>query len=109
MYYTIGEVSRMFHVNASLLRFWEKEFNFEISKKTKKGNRLFSIEEIEKINSIYDLVKIQGFTLEGAKKQLKSNKNVKISNPTSNTQIDTRDIILRLTSIKEKLLELRSN
>ncbi|MBM3456646.1 MAG: MerR family transcriptional regulator, partial [Bacteroidetes bacterium] len=43
LYYSIGEVSEMMGVNASLIRFWEKEFKFEIAKKTKKGNRLFAV------------------------------------------------------------------
>ncbi|NDA98937.1 MAG: MerR family transcriptional regulator, partial [Crocinitomicaceae bacterium] len=50
LYYSIGELSNLFGVNASLLRFWEKEFQFVISKKNAKGNRLYSIKEIEKIN-----------------------------------------------------------
>ena len=49
LYYSIGEVASMLQVNASLLRFWEKEFNLTVSKKNKKGNRLFSVKEIEQI------------------------------------------------------------
>ncbi|HEX5001330.1 MAG TPA: MerR family transcriptional regulator [Bacteroidia bacterium] len=72
LYYTIGEVSKMFNVNASLIRFWEKEFEVLQPKKNKKGNRLFTSEDVENLKSIYHLVKERGFTLNGAKEKLKS-------------------------------------
>jgi DNA-binding transcriptional MerR regulator len=71
LYYSIGEVAEHLQVNASLLRFWEKEFNLAVSKKNKKGNRLYTVKEIEKIQRIYQLVKVEGYTLDGAKKALK--------------------------------------
>mgnify|MGYP000574623084 CR=1 FL=1 len=46
-YYSIGEAAALFELNTSALRFWEKEFQFVISKKNAKGNRLYSIKEIE--------------------------------------------------------------
>jgi DNA-binding transcriptional MerR regulator len=73
LYYTIGEVSKMFNVNASLIRFWEKEFEVLQPKKNKKGNRLFTAEDVENLKVIYHLVKERGFTLNGAKEKLKSN------------------------------------
>jgi len=104
MYYSIGEVAKFLNVNASLLRFWEKEFQFEISKKNKKGNRLFTIKELEKINKIYQLVKIEGYTLDGAKKALKS----KEPRPQPITLSQTEQVILKLEEIKSKLLALKS-
>ena len=74
LYYTIGEVAVMFEVNPSLIRFWEKEFTIIQPKKNKKGNRLFTPKDILNFNKIYNLVKKQGFTLEGAKNALKSKK-----------------------------------
>ena len=70
LYYSIGEVATMLQVNASLLRFWEKEFNLVVSKKNKKGNRLFSVKEIEQIKRIYHFVKVVGYTLDCANKAL---------------------------------------
>ena len=46
VYYSIGEVADMFNVNASLIRFWEKEFDIIKPKKNKKGNRLFTKEDV---------------------------------------------------------------
>jgi len=104
MYYSIGEVAEFLDVNTSLLRFWEKEFQFEISKKNKKGNRLFTVKELEKINKIYQLVKIEGYTLDGAKKALKS----KESRPVANSENNVEVVISRLEAIKIKLLSLKN-
>lgn len=71
LYYSIGEVSQMFEVNSSLIRFWEKEFSVIKPKKNKKGNRLFTQKDVDNFRLIYHLVKEKGFTLEGAKKQLR--------------------------------------
>lgn len=105
LYYSIGEVAELLDVNASLLRFWEKEFKFEISKKNAKGNRLFSVKEIEKINRIYYFVKIEGYTLDGAKKALRS----KVLPETSVVNSGNHDaVILRLEQIKRRLVHLKS-
>ncbi len=101
LYYSIGEVAEMFQVNASLIRFWEKEFSSINPKKNKKGNRLFTVKDIETIQRIYVLVKVDGMTLEGAKKALKE-KQVTID-PIE----DHSEIINRLESIKERLLKLK--
>ncbi|MDB9775967.1 MerR family transcriptional regulator [Vicingaceae bacterium] len=74
LYYTIGEVSKLFNVNASLIRFWEKEFDILQPKKNKKGNRLFTQKDVDNLQIIYHLVKERGYKLDGAKKKLKENK-----------------------------------
>jgi DNA-binding transcriptional MerR regulator len=102
LYYSIGELSNLFGVNASLLRFWEKEFQFVISKKNAKGNRLYSIKEIEKINRIYLLVKIEGYTIEGAKKALKSKDSLSENN-LNPQESNNSALILKLESIKKRL------
>ena len=104
LYYSIGEVGKLLDVNPSLLRFWEKEFQLEVSKKNKKGNRLFTIKEIENINKIYQFVKVEGYTLEGAKKALKS-KELRQEMATS---VKTNEnVIERLEGIKAKLMALK--
>lgn len=74
LFYSIGEVSRMFNVNSSLIRFWEKEFDIIKPHKNKKGNRLFTQEDLDNLKIIFNLVKERGFTLQGAKNKLKENK-----------------------------------
>ena len=79
LYYSIGEVSKAFNVNASLIRFWEKEFEELNPKKNKKGTRRYSSIDVEKLQIIHHLVKEKGYTLDGAKEQIKlANKNFEI-------------------------------
>lgn len=101
IYYTIGEVSRMFNVNSSLIRFWEKEFDVLKPHKNKKGNRLFTPTDLENLRIIYHLVKERGFTLQGAKAKLKENK----SDVVNTTEIYDSLIRLKcfLTELKQQL------
>ena len=72
LYYSIGEVSELLGLNASQIRYWETEFNALKPRKDRKGNRLFTKEDIATIKLIYHLVKEKGFTIEGAKTKLKT-------------------------------------
>ena len=113
LYYTIGEVATMFSVNTSLIRFWEKEFTIIQPKKNKKGNRLFTPKDIINFNKIYNLVKEQGFTLEGAKNALKINNVQNINSVKTEDKIvtdfsiDKTSIIQSLENVKIKLRKLR--
>jgi DNA-binding transcriptional MerR regulator len=98
LYYSIGEVARMFDVNTSLIRFWEKNFDIIKPHKNKKGNRFFTKEDIENLKLIHHLVKNQRLTLEGARKKLSENKQDTIHN---------YEVVDSLTKIKEMLLEIR--
>jgi len=100
LYYSIGEVARMFNVNTSLIRFWEKEFDIIKPKKNKKGNRFFTKQDINNLQLIYHLVKERGMTLSGAKKKIKENKE----DTENNFQV-----IQSLTEIKNLLLQIRDN
>ena len=100
VYYSIGEVADMFHVNTSLIRFWEKEFDIINPHKNKKGNRQFTKTDIENFHLIYHLVKEKGMTLKGAKTKLKENR--------SETE-HTFEIIKRLQNIREELISIREN
>jgi len=97
LYYTIGEVAEMFDVSRSLLRYWENEFSFLTPRKNRKGDRLFTKENIQQIQIIYNLVKERGFTLEGAKQELKKEKN---------TLGEQFDLVDRLKVILTKLKDL---
>ena len=98
VFYTIGEVAKRYDVNVSLIRFWEKEFDILKPKKNKKGNRLFRKKDVENLDIIYHLVKERGFTLEGAKRKIKENKNETIDNVL---------IIKKLQEIRKFLVTLR--
>lgn len=103
LYYSIGEVADMLTVNASLIRFWEKEFPQINPKKNKKGNRLFTPKDIVLLSTIYQLVKVEGHTLEGAKKAFKQKKNNGVDSSTN----DISQVISQLEQIKSKLLALK--
>lgn len=103
LYYSIGEVAKMFDVNTSLIRFWEKEFPSIKPKKSRKGNRLFPPDSILEIQKIFQLVKAEGYTLEGAKNVLKDKGKKEVQ------KIDKRVLIQRLEQIKEKLVALKSS
>jgi DNA-binding transcriptional MerR regulator len=94
----MGEISKAFNVNASLIRFWDAEFDILKPKKNAKGNRMFTPEDVKNFQLIYHLVKERGFTLEGARTHLKeSEKKV----------LDKFEIIQKLEKIKAELLLLK--
>ncbi|MEO7175009.1 MAG: MerR family transcriptional regulator [Saprospiraceae bacterium] len=74
LYFTISEVSDMFGVSKSLIRYWETEFTFLKPHKNSKGDRRFTRQNIEQLQLIYHLVKEKGFTLEGAKNEIRESK-----------------------------------
>ena len=74
-YYTISEVAEMFDVSKSLVRFWEQEFDYLRPYKSSKGERRFTQENIKQFEQIYLLVKEKGYTLAGAKRMLKEEKD----------------------------------
>lgn len=98
LYHSIGEVAKMFDVNESLLRYWEKEFPIISPKKAGGNIRQYRKEDIENIRLVYHLVKEKGMTLQGAKQKLKMNKE---------TTIRTTEIIDRLKLIREELVSMR--
>ena len=107
LYYTIGEVSEMFDVNASLIRFWENEFEVLSPKKNNKGNRLFTAEDITNLKLIYNLVREQGLTLEGAKKYLRENKKA-VKHELRADKAQFTEIEKKLKHIKNVLVELKT-
>lgn len=98
VYYTMGEVSEMFDVNPSLIRFWEQKFDILKPDKNKKGNRLFTPTDVENLKLIYHLVKEEGMTLAGAQKRIKQNPE--------GLKRDM-EIVDRLQRLKTLLLEVR--
>ena len=98
-YYKIGEVAKAFSLNTSHIRFWENEFDILKPKKNKKGNRLFTQEDIKNLQLIYHLVKEKGYTLEGAKSKMKERPKELKGNV---------EIINRLETIKAELIKIKN-
>ncbi len=99
LYYSISEVAKMFDVNTSLIRYWEKEFPIIKPQKSTKGNRLFSQNDIDNLHKIYYLVKERGMTLKGARQKMKDNKD----------DLDNNfEVIKSLKEMKNLLLDLKN-
>ncbi|MBI3501418.1 MAG: MerR family transcriptional regulator [Bacteroidetes bacterium] len=100
MFYSIGEVARMFKLAPSHIRFWESQFTVLKPKRNKKGNRLFTKEDLDNFHTIYHLVKERGFTLEGAKQKLKRDKK---------EVEESIEIVKSLKKIKGFLVEMKES
>ncbi|MBR2367282.1 MAG: MerR family transcriptional regulator [Alistipes sp.] len=98
--YSMGEVTEMFDVNASLIRYWESKFDCIKPHKNKKGNRMFTPSDVENLKLIYHLVKEKGMTLEGA------NKTMKRRGKSVRREIS---ILERLQNIRAMLIEVRES
>jgi DNA-binding transcriptional MerR regulator len=98
-YYTMGEVSEMFRVNQSLLRFWEAEFSILQPKKNKKGDRYFRPVDIKNLHLIYHLLRQRKYTIEGAKDFLRKNKKAE----------EKFESIKKLEQVREFLLEMKAS
>lgn len=102
IFYSMGELVEMFDVNASLIRHWESQFDIIKPTRNKKGNRLFTVQDVENFKLIYHLVKERGMTLDGAKKALKKGSMVKGSAIDRDVQI-----MERLQNLRSLLVEIR--
>ncbi len=97
LYYRIGEVAEMFKVNTSTIRYWESEFDVLRPRKSTKGNRLFTERDLRYLQIIYQLVKVKGYTIQGAKDAMKQKFD----------KLEKNALMLRtLTDAKEFLLDL---
>lgn len=102
LFFSMGEVAEMFDVKPSLLRHWESQFSVIRPRRNKKGNRLFTPQDVENLKLIYHLVKEQGMTLEGAKKALRQQRG------RSDMPRDA-ELMERLQRIRALLVEVRED
>ncbi len=98
-YYSIGEVAKIFNVRTSNIRYWTNEFALKV-RTTRKGDRLYTPEQIKEIRTIYHLTKERGFTIAGAKGKLKDSKKVSVQS------VDLKDSLLQL---RNKLVQLKNS
>lgn len=96
LYWSIGEVAEQLGVNTSLIRYWEKEFGTLKPKRTGKGDRLYTKKDIEQLQKIQHLVKEKGFTLQGAREQLRK------------TDLVEEVAVLDIDALRDRLLEIRT-
>lgn len=100
-YYAIGEIAKMFKVRTSHIRFWTIQFALKM-RTNRKGDRLYTPENIEQLKLIHHLVKVQGFTIAGAKAKMKELKH------TNMEELQKNNIINTLKSLRDTLINLRT-
>ena len=67
----MGEVTEMFDVEPSLIRYWCAQFSCLRPKRNSKGNRMFSPQDIERLKRIHHLLREKKMTIEGAQKAMR--------------------------------------
>lgn len=119
LYYTIGEVAEIMQTSTSQLRYWSGEFHLNV-RKNRKGDRLFQKEDLEKLKMIQRMLKDKGYTIEGAKKQLKQGRKedfvpepleeypvMQVLQTKSEVQVNNFELINRLKLIRDGLESLK--
>jgi DNA-binding transcriptional MerR regulator len=97
-YYSISEVSEKYDVSQSLIRYWEKEFDNLRPTKNSKGDRRFTEKNLIQFKLIYHLLKEKGFTIKGAKQEIKDNRE---------KYILQQKIVDKLKKLKSGMQDLR--
>ena len=106
LYYSMGEVAEMFDVKRSLIRHWESQFSVLKPRRTARGNRLFTPQDVEHLKVIYHLVKELGMTLEGAKRAMK--RGTAADGPDGEMKREA-ELMARLKHIRALLVEVRED
>ena len=88
----------MFGVNASLIRYWEKEFSIIKPHKNEAGRRFFTQKDVDNFHVIYRMVKEEGLTLDGARRRLEGNVSEAFSQ---------LEIVRSLQNVKAMLLDVK--
>lgn len=99
-YYKIGDVSKMLDVPPSTLRFWEKDFKQVRPMKNKKGDRIYSLKDIEILKEIKYLTHDKGIKIAQASKKVKAPKESE--NP-------KYELVKKLRTLREKLVEFKDS
>lgn len=100
LFYSIGEVAEMLGEQTSAVRYWEKEFDIIKPQKNKKGNRMFTAEDVENLQMIHYLLKEKGMTVAGVRKKMSENPDDVRKN---------HEVVQSLKEIKSILLDMRDS
>ncbi|GAB3495729.1 MerR family transcriptional regulator [Spirosoma knui] len=100
LYYGIKEVAEMFKINASKLRFYEKEFPTLQPKKNRSGDRVYTQSDIDQLKEIFELINEKGYTLPGAREYLKKR---------DTSRRESARLTAKLLELKAFLKQMRDN
>jgi len=106
LYYTIGEVAEMLHENSSTLRFWEKEFPWLRPVKNNRGDRRYVESDIELLRRIQQLTREDGYTIEGAREQLRHDRTQVAATLEPQPDPVREQVIATLRQARETLVSL---
>ena len=104
-YYLIGEVAKMLGIRKHTLRYWESEFPKLRPKKNNSGKRNYTLEDIETIKQIKQLLHVQNYSIEGARKKMSSH-NYEPENEQIEISIPQSELKSKLTSKIEKIQDV---
>ena len=99
LYFSIGEAAQAIGESTSLVRYWTNEFDrhFKV-KRSSRGDRKYTAEDIDTLKQIHYLVNVKGMTLEGVDKALKENQGA----------VDRSVKVLEsLKTIRDQLVEVK--
>ena len=102
LYYSMGEVTEMFDVEPSLIRYWCSQFTCLRPKRNAKGNRMFTPQDIERLKRIHHLLKEKKMTIEGAQKAMRK-RNIEAEEKDSDIAL-----LEQLQSLRAMLVEMRN-
>jgi len=99
-FFSIKEVADMLDLKPYILRYWEKEFDIIKPQKNKKGNRMFTSEDVDNLKMIHYLLKEKGMTIAGVKKKMSENPEDVRKN---------HEVIKSLKKIRSLLVKIRDD
>lgn len=102
-YYSMGEVTEMFDLEPSVIRYWCKQFTCLNPKRNAKGNRMFTAQDIERLKRIYHLLKEKKMTIEGAQKAMRKRNVVAEGEDTDVALLE------RLQNLRSLLVDMRNS
>jgi DNA-binding transcriptional MerR regulator len=108
-YFTITEVSEQLGLNASQLRYWEKEFTPLKPRTNARGKRFYTANDVEIIQQIAWLVKDQGYTIDGARRAMKKRSEVAAAMASEQAAVQAADaldkqaLLRRLRAVRAQL------
>ena len=104
LYFGISEVAKLCAVEASVLRYWEKQFDQIEPKKRTNGRRYYTRDHVLLIRHIKRLLYDEGFTIEGAKIQLSKGQSSQTTSQQVHQQSLLKDVITRLSGVYDQLM-----
>ncbi len=103
LFFRIGEVCKLLHLEPYVLRFWETEFPTLSPTKGANGRRMYRKKDVEMVLAIKNLLYEKGFTIAGARKMLAANHSMELSSESSKVKQSKLEVARRPASVASGL------